>query len=85
MVIVSYLVARRSVVGPLKVSIVTMNRLAQGDLGAETPVPRRADEIGEIMAALVVFKHNAIEKQRLENCRPQIGLRRRLGKRRSAS
>ncbi|QDM15413.1 HAMP domain-containing protein [Tardiphaga sp. vice352] len=65
-VIVSYLVARRSVVGPLKVSIVTMNRLAQGDLGAETPVPRRADEIGEIMAALVVFKHNAIEKQRLE-------------------
>jgi methyl-accepting chemotaxis protein len=65
-VLVSYLVARNSVVGPLKVSIATMNRLAQGHLGAETPAPRRADEIGEIMAALVVFKHNAIEKHRLE-------------------
>lgn len=66
LVIVSYLVARNSVVGPLKKSIATMNRLALGDLGAETPAPRRSDEIGEIMAALVVFKHNAIEKERLE-------------------
>ena len=65
-VLVSYLVARNSVVGPLRASIATMSRLAQGDLSAETPEPRRADEIGEIMAALVVFKHNAIEKHRLE-------------------
>lgn len=65
-VLVSYLVARNNVVGPLKVSIGTMSRLAQGHLDAETPAPRRADEIGEIMEALVVFKHNAIEKQRLE-------------------
>jgi methyl-accepting chemotaxis protein len=63
---VSYLVARNSVVGPLKASIATMNRLAQGDLSADTPAPRSRDEIGEIMAALVVFKDNALEKHRLE-------------------
>jgi methyl-accepting chemotaxis protein len=43
-----------------------MNRLAQGDLSADTPVPRRGDEIGEIMVALAVFKGNAIERNRLE-------------------
>ncbi len=66
-IVVSYLVARKSVVGPLKASIATMNRLAQGDLGADTPAPRSRDEIGEIMAALMVFKENAIEKHRLED------------------
>lgn len=65
--VVSYLVARKSVVGPLKASIATMNRLARGDLGADTPAPRSSDEIGEIMAALMVFKENAVEKHRLED------------------
>jgi methyl-accepting chemotaxis protein len=64
--IVSFLVARNSVGAPLKASIATMNRLAQGDLSADTPAPRRGDEIGAIMAALQVFKGNAIEKTRLE-------------------
>jgi len=65
-ILASYLVARYSVVGPLKASIATMKLLAQGDLGADTPTPLRRDEIGEIMAALVVFKDNAVEKHRLE-------------------
>jgi methyl-accepting chemotaxis protein len=64
--LVSFFVARNSVGAPLKASIATMNRLAQGDLSADTPVPRRGDEIGEIMVALAVFKGNAIERNRLE-------------------
>ena len=63
--LVSYLVARNGIVRPLKASVVTMNRLAHGDLQVETPEPRRVDEIGEIMTALVVFKKTGLEVERM--------------------
>ena len=63
--LVSYLVARNGIVRPLKASVATMNRLAQGDLSVETPEPRRGDEIGEIMTALVVFKKTGLEVERM--------------------
>jgi methyl-accepting chemotaxis protein len=63
--LVSYLVARNGIVRPLKASVATMNRLAQGDLSVETPEPRRSDEIGEIMTALVVFKATGLEVERM--------------------
>jgi methyl-accepting chemotaxis protein len=63
--LVSYLVARNGVVRPLKASVTTMNRLAHGDLSVETPEPRRSDEIGEIMKALVVFKATGLEVERM--------------------
>ena len=63
--LVSYLVARGAIVRPLKASVATMNRLAQGDLSVETPEPRRRDEIGEIMTALVVFKKTGLEVERM--------------------
>ena len=63
--LVSYLVARNGIVRPLKASVATMNRLAQGDLSVDTPEPRRRDEIGEIMTALVVFKKTGLEVERM--------------------
>jgi methyl-accepting chemotaxis protein len=63
--LVSYLVARNGIVRPLKASVATMNRLARGDLSVDTPEPRRRDEIGEIMTALVVFKKTGLEVERM--------------------
>jgi methyl-accepting chemotaxis protein len=63
--LVSYVVARNAIVRPLKASVATMNRLAQGDLSVETPEPRRRDEIGEILMALVVFKATGLEVERM--------------------
>jgi len=65
-IIVSYVVARSSVVSPLKVSIASMKRLAKGDLSVEIPVTGRNDEIGEIMTALGVFKTNSLEVERMK-------------------
>ena len=64
-ILVSYVVARSGIVRPLKASITTMNSLAQGDLSVETPEPRRRDEIGEIMMALVAFKATGLEVERM--------------------
>jgi methyl-accepting chemotaxis protein len=63
--LVSYLVVRSAIVRPLKASVATMNRLAQGDLSVQTPEPRRSDEIGEIMMALVAFKATGLEVERM--------------------
>jgi methyl-accepting chemotaxis protein len=61
----SYFVARNAIVRPLKASVATMNRLAKGDLSVDTPEPRRRDEIGEIMMALVAFKATGLEVERM--------------------
>jgi methyl-accepting chemotaxis protein len=65
-ILASFLVARNSVVGPLKSSIAAMKRLAAGEIEGDDPPVRRRDEIGEIMSALAVFRKNAVEKRRLE-------------------
>jgi methyl-accepting chemotaxis protein len=65
-IVVSYFVARSSVVRPLKASIATMNRLAKGDLTVDIPASVRRDEIGEIMTALGVFKANSLEVERMK-------------------
>ena len=51
---------------PLSVMTQAMGRLAGGDLEVEVPGRDRRDEIGEIAAAVQVFKDSAIEKARLE-------------------
>src|SRR5216684_3998076 len=63
--LVSYLVVRSAIVRRLKASVAVMNRLARGDLSADTPEPRRSDEIGEIMMALVAFKATGLEVERM--------------------
>jgi methyl-accepting chemotaxis protein len=65
--LVSFLVARGNIVRPLKLAIATMNRLANGDLTVDTPLPTRHDEIGEIMTALTVFKTHGLEIERMKS------------------
>ncbi len=43
-----------------------MSRLAGGDVEVEVPARGRRDEMGEMAAAVQVFKDNAIEKMKLE-------------------
>jgi len=62
----SWLIARRTIALPLKASITAMGRLAEGDLTAPIPATNRRDEIGQIAAALAVFKDHAVERERLE-------------------
>ena len=80
--LVSYLVARHGIVRPLKASVATMNRLAHGDLSVETPEPRRGDEIGEIMTALVAFKTTGLEVERMRIDR--VATEQRSGEQRKA-
>ena len=61
---VSYFAAR-NLARPLKASIVTMKKLALGDLEVDTPGIGRTDEVGEMADALLIFKQQAIEKNRL--------------------
>lgn len=55
----------RSVSAPILGMAGVMDRLAQGDLEADIPYRERADEVGAMSAALVVFRDNAIEAKRL--------------------
>jgi methyl-accepting chemotaxis protein len=65
-IVLSYFVTRASIVRPLKASIAAMNALARGDLTADIPATTRRDEIGEIIAALAVFKANGLEVERMK-------------------
>lgn len=50
---------------PIRAITVTMRRLADGDASVEIPGSTRLDEIGQMAAAVQVFKENAVERQRL--------------------
>ncbi|CAA7615507.1 methyl-accepting chemotaxis protein [Magnetospirillum sp. SS-4] len=65
-ILMSWLIARRSIALPLKSSITAMRDLADGRLDVIIPETRRVDEIGEMIRALAVFKANGLERQRLE-------------------
>ena len=55
-----------SIVRPVRGMTATMRRLADGDLTVAIPALANKDEIGQMAAAVQVFKDNAIEKQRIE-------------------
>jgi len=59
------LVIRRRIVLPIDGIVAAMRRVAGGQLDADVPYAERRDEIGELAAALAVFKANAVEKDRL--------------------
>ena len=44
----------------------SMNALASGDTASEIPHGARKDEIGDMAAAVAVFRQNALERERLE-------------------
>ncbi len=59
----AWLVAR-SITRPIGAMTTTMTRLAEGELAVEIPARGDRDEIGEMAAAVQVFKDTAIDKQR---------------------
>ncbi len=51
---------------PLKAMAALMARLADGDLSAQVPALKRSDEIGAMARAVLVFRDNALARDRLE-------------------
>ncbi|WP_097108277.1 methyl-accepting chemotaxis protein [Hoeflea halophila] len=60
------LLLSRMVVRPVSEMTGVMGKLASGDLTPEIPGKNRRDEIGDMAAAVDVFKENALERRRLE-------------------
>jgi methyl-accepting chemotaxis protein len=60
------LIVVRTVVRPLRTLAVAMHEIAHGKLDVAIPGIGRHDEIGEMAAAIDVFKRNAGDRQRLE-------------------
>ncbi|WP_374574337.1 methyl-accepting chemotaxis protein [Phenylobacterium sp.] len=56
----------RAIARPVSVMTRAMRRLADGDHDVEVPAAGRSDEVGEMAAAVTVFKDAAIAKLRLE-------------------
>ena len=52
---------------PIQTITHSMNKLAAGDAATAIPYAGRADEIGEMAAAVEVFRNNALESRRLED------------------
>jgi methyl-accepting chemotaxis protein len=50
---------------PITAMTETMRRLAGGDMAAEIPGVDRKDEIGKMASAVLVFKNNALETERI--------------------
>jgi methyl-accepting chemotaxis protein len=60
-----FVTVRRRVSGPINMVTATMRRLIAGDLSAQISIARRDDEIGEMVAAVEVFRTNMAEAERL--------------------
>ncbi len=56
----------RSISLPLNKAVADLNLLADGKMGHDIEDTDRGDEIGDINRALVIFRHNAMEKERIE-------------------
>ena len=58
-------IARRHLSQPIQSITHTMTELVKGDLDTEVPYAGRPDEIGEMAAAVEVFRENAIDNRRV--------------------
>ncbi|CAK0779246.1 methyl-accepting chemotaxis protein [Azospirillaceae bacterium] len=58
--------AARSIAQPISRMTESMSHLAAGQLDAQIPALEKKDEIGEMAAAVQVFKRNAIEKRHMD-------------------
>ncbi|WP_051013591.1 methyl-accepting chemotaxis protein [Pararhodospirillum photometricum] len=59
-------VVRQRVSSPLHHLAAATRRVAEGDLTGPVPFAGRGDEVGALADALVTFKENAVERERLE-------------------
>jgi methyl-accepting chemotaxis protein len=64
---VAAFVIGHGIVGPVSAMTDAMRRLAHGEKTVIIPATERRDEIGEMAAAVQVFKDNALEMDRLES------------------
>ncbi len=55
------------VVRPVEAMTSTMRALAKGDLSVMVPASDRGDEVGEMAAAIAVFKENSLSMQRMSD------------------
>ncbi len=55
----------RSITRPLSALAAVMKRLADGDVSAKIPLTRAKDEIGSMARTVLVFRDNAVERERL--------------------
>jgi methyl-accepting chemotaxis protein len=62
--LLSYLIGR-SIIRPLGGLAQAMGRLAEGDTGVAIPATEAKDEIGRMARTVLVFRDNAIERERL--------------------
>jgi len=60
------IVIGRAIVGPITEMTSAMKHLAEGTVGLTIPCQGRSDELGDMAAAVEVFRQNAIEKMALE-------------------
>ncbi|MFD1329307.1 methyl-accepting chemotaxis protein [Mycoplana ramosa] len=67
----AFYVATNQLSRPIQNVTETMKRLASGDLSTEVPYGGRKDEIGDMAAAVAVFRQNAIEVRDL-NAQEQV-------------
>lgn len=67
----AFYVASKQISRPIQNVTATMKQLASGDLSTEVPYSGRKDEIGDMAAAVAVFRQNAIEVRDL-NAQEQI-------------
>jgi methyl-accepting chemotaxis protein len=63
--ILSFGILSGRVLGPLKAMTVAMEKLANGEKSVDVPGVGRTDEIGQMAAAVQIFKDNMIEADRL--------------------
>ncbi|WP_421594670.1 methyl-accepting chemotaxis protein, partial [Shinella sp. M27] len=68
---IAFYIATNELSRPIQKVTDTMNRLAGGDLETEVPYAGRQDEIGEMAAAVAVFRQNAITVRDL-NAQEQV-------------
>lgn len=60
------LIVNRQITGPIKSITEVMRTLADGDKTVDIPYTEKVDEVGEMAAAVQVFKDNALEIDRME-------------------
>jgi methyl-accepting chemotaxis protein len=63
--ILSFGILSRRVIGPLRAMTAAMEKLADGEKAIDVPGVGRTDEIGQMAAAVQIFKNNMIEADRL--------------------
>ncbi len=61
-----FLLLSRRIIEPIKRMTAAMTRLARGDIDAPIPDLRGGDEIGDMAAAMRVFREDAVARRRLE-------------------